>query len=332
MNCEELLLENVNENDTTNVSTESVDSDKLERRRERLAAISIGGQSKQYFGKTVSAEDIDNMKPQEINKLYTRYEARLGASMTKTLGQAAIQLYATFAGRFLPIPVEKQHFLACDLEADPFVSHAMTTAACELYYRYGFYMAPLTAAMTTMKYCQFGHKEVIENIDGNESDESTNVETPVSTSVDQVPQTEMKKVTAEMQVQNESSVKKVTKNPKKQAAGRAGAAARKANKERILKELQTAKKDLRKQDIVEKTEIPKTSSPPKTNQSNSFGISIPVCVISAGVVSAGIYYYIQKNKSETQKVVVQQPKEFMVKQDTSVSINSQKSTVYGVTY
>ena len=172
MNCEELLLENVNENvPTTNVSTESVDSDKLERRRERLAAISIGGQSKQYFGKTVSAEDIDNMKPQEINKLYTRYEARLGASMTKTLGQAAIQLYATMAGRFLPIPVEKQHFLACDLEADPFVSHAMTTAACELYYRYGFYMAPLTAAMTTMKYCQFGHKEVIENIDGNESDE-----------------------------------------------------------------------------------------------------------------------------------------------------------------
>ena len=75
----------------------------------------------------------------------------------------------------------------------------------------------------------------------------------------------MKKVTAEMQVQNES-VKKVTKNPKKQAAGRAGAAARKANKERILKELQTAKKDLRKQDIVEKNEIPKTGSTTSTNQ------------------------------------------------------------------
>ena len=39
---------------------------------------------------------------------------------------------------------------------------------------------------------------------------------------------------------------KVTKDPKKQAAGRAGAAARKANQDRILKELQAAKKDLRK--------------------------------------------------------------------------------------
>ena len=27
--------------------------------------------------------------------------------------------------------------LACDLEADPFVSHALTTTACELYYRCG---------------------------------------------------------------------------------------------------------------------------------------------------------------------------------------------------
>ena len=126
----------------------------------------------------------------------------------------------------------------------------------------------------------------------------------------------MKEMTARMQ-QNESSVKKVTKNPKKQAAGRAGAAARKANKERLLKELQTAKKDLRKQDIVEKTEISKTTSPQKTNQPNSFGISIPVCVISAGLVSAGIYIItyrkISLSKNTIQKVVVQQPKSTSVK-------------------
>ena len=69
------------------------------------------------------------------------YETQLRSSMTKTLGQVAIQLYSTAIGRFLPIPPESQPKLASDLEADPFVSHAMTTAACELYYRYGFYMA-----------------------------------------------------------------------------------------------------------------------------------------------------------------------------------------------
>ena len=176
MNCEELLMLEKNNGAVSEVPTQNCveqqqllmvdDPAKLEKKRERLASIALGGQSRQYFGKNVSAADVDNMNPQEIDKLYTRYEARLGASMTKTLGQAAIQLYATIAGRFLPIPVEKQHFLASDLEADPFVSHAMTTAACELYYRYGFYMAPLTAAMTTMKYCQFGQKE----IDSNKSD------------------------------------------------------------------------------------------------------------------------------------------------------------------
>ena len=187
MNCEELLMLEKNNgiesevgllDDTAKLSTTPLVDDpaKLEKKRERLASIALGGQSRQYFGKNVSAADVDNMNPQEIDKLYTRYEARLGASMTKTLGQAAIQLYATIAGRFLPIPVEKQHFLASDLEADPFVSHAMTTAACELYYRYGFYMAPLTAAMTTMKYCQFGQKEIDNNKSDGQSDKSEQFE------------------------------------------------------------------------------------------------------------------------------------------------------------
>ena len=33
------------------------------------------------------------MTPEEINKLYCRYEARLGACMTKTLGNSIINLY-----------------------------------------------------------------------------------------------------------------------------------------------------------------------------------------------------------------------------------------------
>ena len=45
----------------------------------------------------MSTEGIDNMSPLEINKLYACYEARLWVSMTKTLGQAPIQLYAAVA-------------------------------------------------------------------------------------------------------------------------------------------------------------------------------------------------------------------------------------------
>ena len=104
------------------------------------------------------------MGDDEISKHYGRYEARLGASMTKTLGASALQMYALVAGNLLPIPPENHALLVADLEEDPFVEHALTTACCELYYRYGMYLAPLTTAMTTAKLCQFGDRGSLANI------------------------------------------------------------------------------------------------------------------------------------------------------------------------
>ena len=48
--------------------------------------------------------------------------------------------------------------LIADLEGDPFVGHALSSAICELYHRYGMFLALLTAALTTIKHCQFGHR------------------------------------------------------------------------------------------------------------------------------------------------------------------------------
>ena len=127
-------------------------------KRERLATIVAGGQARQYLGKAWSAEEIDALGDDEVGKLYARYEARLGAAMTKTLGRAAIQLYTSVVSMFLPIPPENRQPLLEDLESDPFVGHALNSTACELYYRYGKLLAPITAALTTAKYCQFGHQ------------------------------------------------------------------------------------------------------------------------------------------------------------------------------
>ena len=115
-----------------------------------------GGQAKQYLGKVFTVDQINALGDAEIVKLYARYEARLGAAMTKTLGSAVLQLHTVVASRFLP--VENQPALVADLEADPFVGHALSSATCELYHRYGMFLAPLTAALTTMKHCQFGHQ------------------------------------------------------------------------------------------------------------------------------------------------------------------------------
>ena len=78
--------------------------------------------------------------------------------MTKTLGSAALQLYAGVAFIFFPIPVENRLGLIADLEGDPFVGHALNTAVCELYHRFGMFLAPVTAVLTTMEHTQFGHQ------------------------------------------------------------------------------------------------------------------------------------------------------------------------------
>ena len=132
----------------------TIDTERQDKRRARLAAIVAGGTAHKYLGKQLTLAQVDEMTDDEVSKQYGRYEARLGASMTKTLGATVLQMYALAAGTFLPIPTEKRTELVSDLEDDPFVEHALTTFCCELYYRYGMYLAPLTAAMTTVKHCR----------------------------------------------------------------------------------------------------------------------------------------------------------------------------------
>ena len=110
---------------------------------------------------------MDGMSNEEVEKLYARYESRLGATMTKTLGQSICSLYARAAGRCLPIPVSSQDSLRTDLENNPFVGHALTTITCELYHKYGMYLAPITAALTTARYCEFKQINTNNNRDGD---------------------------------------------------------------------------------------------------------------------------------------------------------------------
>jgi hypothetical protein len=169
MNCDELidqLLEEhvpepggnagsrggLRDDDTKAIST---GDNTVCHKRNRLAALAARDQARQYLGKPMTVEQIVDAPDDEIVKLYARYESTLGAAMIRTLGAAAVWLYATAAGAILPIPQENQPMLVTDLEADPIVSHALNTAACELYHRCGVYLAPLTVALTTARYCQF---------------------------------------------------------------------------------------------------------------------------------------------------------------------------------
>ena len=92
-----------------------------ESKRERISAIIAGGGSRQYLGRELQLSDIDKMTPQELDKLYCRYEARLGASMTKTLGNSFINLCVMGVSKYFNV-INQLKLL--DLEEDPFINHA----------------------------------------------------------------------------------------------------------------------------------------------------------------------------------------------------------------
>ena len=72
----------------------------MQNYRERLASVAARGQAGRYgllaHGKALTASHIEGHDDSEIERLYTRYEARLGAAMTKTLGSGFGQLFAVF--------------------------------------------------------------------------------------------------------------------------------------------------------------------------------------------------------------------------------------------
>ena len=127
------------------------------KKRERLSSVVAGGFSKQYLGKELQMTEIEEMPPEQIEKLYCKYEARLGSTMTKTLGNSFINLYVLGVSRYFKIkdtPKLKQN-----LNDDPFLNNALNNACCELYYKYGMYLAPFTTLLTTAQSIDFSEEE-----------------------------------------------------------------------------------------------------------------------------------------------------------------------------
>ena len=85
-----------------------------------------------------------------VNTLLNRYESVLSAQMTKSLGKSVINLYSNIACSVLG--VGNQEELSTDLECDLFLNTAMQRFTCDLYYRYGALLVPITVGIITGKH------------------------------------------------------------------------------------------------------------------------------------------------------------------------------------
>ena len=103
-----------------------------------------------YLGKEYTEQQINEMDCTDVNILLNRYESVLSAQMTKSLGKSIINLYSNIACSVLC--VGNQQELSTDLESDPFLNTALQRFTCDLYYRFGTMLAPVSVGIITGKH------------------------------------------------------------------------------------------------------------------------------------------------------------------------------------
>ena len=103
-----------------------------------------------YLGKEYTEEQISKMDCNDVNTLLNRYESVLSTQMTKPLGKSVIHLYSNIACSVLG--VGNQQELSTDLESNPFLNTALQRFTCDLYYRFGALLAPVSIGIITGKH------------------------------------------------------------------------------------------------------------------------------------------------------------------------------------
>ena len=127
-----------------------VEENDVREKREKLVACILSGNSKQYLGKEYTEQQINEIDCNNVNTLLNRYESILSAQMTKSLGKSIISLYSNIACSVLG--VGNQQELSTDLESNPFLNTALQRFTCDLYYRFGALLAPVSVGIITGKH------------------------------------------------------------------------------------------------------------------------------------------------------------------------------------
>ena len=99
---------------------------------------------------------------QEVEKLFNNYEAKLSGQMVKSLGKSIINMYSM--GACSALGIRNQEALSEDLENDPFLNSALQRFTCELYYRFGSFLAPLSVGIITSRH-YLSERNNMENVE-----------------------------------------------------------------------------------------------------------------------------------------------------------------------
>ena len=133
-------------------------------KRQKLLECVLTRNSKLYLGKIYTEEQFAKLNEEEVEKLFNNYEAKLSGQMVKSLGKSVINIYSM--GACAVLGISNQEALSEDLENDPFLNSALQRFTCELYYRFGSFLAPLSVGIITSRHYLSEHNKNGERTSG----------------------------------------------------------------------------------------------------------------------------------------------------------------------
>ena len=137
-----------------NLGYETLQSD---TKRQKLLECILTGNSKLYLGKVYTKEQLAKLSEEEVGKLFNNYEAKLSGQMAKSLGHSIINMYSM--GACSALGIRNQEALSEDLENNSFLNSALQRFTCELYYRFGSFLAPLSVGIITGRHYLSEHNK-----------------------------------------------------------------------------------------------------------------------------------------------------------------------------
>ena len=117
---------------------------------QKLLECVLTGNSKLYLVKVYTEEQLAKLNEKEVEKPFNNYEAKLSGQMVKYLGCSIINMYSM--GACTVLGITNQDALSEDLENDPFLNSALQRFTCELCYRFGSFLAPLSVEIITSRH------------------------------------------------------------------------------------------------------------------------------------------------------------------------------------
>ena len=134
----------------TSIDNLGYDAPQSDSKRQKLLEYILTGNSKLYLGKVYTEEQINKLSDEEVDKLFSNYEAKLSGQMVKSLGKSIINMYSM--GACTTLGISNQDALSEDLENHPFLNSAFQRFTCELYYKFGSFLASLSVGLITSRH------------------------------------------------------------------------------------------------------------------------------------------------------------------------------------